>query len=221
MSVIFFVSGIIFFLGLDWMVRRLRPGRDAAAAPRVAIAPTYPLRTPQGIFFAKSHTWLSLFPSGRIRLGVDDFVAGLMERPQITFLKKAGDEVEKGEPMLTIGEGTHLVTVRSPLSGEVLGVNSDLIESPVKMRDSLFSEGWAYSMRPDTLQELREMMIGGDSRSWMLNEISRLRAFLTAVSDSALVPATMQDGGAPSIIALRNLDSGRWAQFEEQFLQVR
>ncbi len=221
MTVILFVSGIIFFLGLDWMVRRVKLGRNAALEPHAGIVPSYPMRTPQGIFFAKSHTWLSLFPSGRVRLGIDDFLGGLMEKPQITFLKKAGDVVEKGDPVLTIGEGARQVTVRSPLSGEVLGLNGGLMESPSRMRENLFSEGWAYSIRPDDLQELRAMMIGSESRSWMLNEICRLRAFLTAVGGNALVPATIQDGGTPSSTAMRNLDDGRWAQFEEQFLQVR
>ncbi len=223
MTVIFFVSGIIFFLGLDWVVRRLRKASPASAvtASKGAVASAYPLRTPEGIFFAKSHTWLSLFPSGRIRLGIDDFVASLMDDPQVDLLKKVGDEVVKGDPLMTIGEGDRRVTVRAPLSGEILAVNNALSEAPGKMREQLFSEGWAYTIRPKGLQDLREMLVGGESRPWMLSEISRLRAFLTGSLPGDPALATIQDGGAPSAGVLKHLDSGKWMQFEEQFLQVR
>jgi len=224
MTVIFFVSGIIFFLGLDWIVQRARrkkSAKEAAAIPRETAAVACPLRTPEGIFFAKSHTWLSLFPSGRVRLGVDDFVAGLLEDPQIVLLKGVGEGVLKGEPLMTLGEGDRQLTVRSPLSGEILAVNGALRESPGKMREKLFSEGWAYTIRPQSLQELREMLIGGESRAWMLNEFGRLRAFLTASAPGTLVPAIVQDGGTPTTGVLKSLDSGKWRQFEQQFLQVQ
>jgi glycine cleavage system H protein len=223
MTVIFFVSGIIFFLGLDWLVQRARRKAvtETAPIPRGAAATACPLRTPEGIFFAKSHTWLSLFPSGRIRLGLDDLVAGLMENPQITFLKRVGECVIKGEPLMTIGEGERRLTVCAPLSGEILGVNSALSEAPRRMREKLFSEGWAYTIRPQSLQELREMLIGGESRTWMLNEFSRLRAFLTASAPGVLATATVQDGGTPTTGVLKSLDSAKWLQFEEQFLRVR
>ena len=221
MTVLLFVISIIFFLGLDWVVRRLRKETDRDKAAIQTVAPACPLRTPEGIFFAKSHTWLNLFPSGRIRVGVDDFVACLMEHPQISFLKRIGDTVVKGEPLLTIGEGEQRVTVRAPMSGEILGVNDALIQAPGKMRQKLFSEGWAYTIRPQALEELRGMLIGAESRTWMLNEFSRLRAFLTASAPGALAPATIQDGGTPTPGVLKHLDSGKWCQFEEQFLQVQ
>lgn len=223
MTALFFIATIVFFLGIDWVVQRFKKGNaaeEAGFAPQTA-APTDPLRIPEGIFFAKSHTWLNLFPSGKVRLGIDDFIGNLMEDPRIAFTLKPGDQVEKGDPLLVVEDGDRRITVRSPLAGEVLAVNADLERSPGLMRESLFSEGWAYSIRPRRLEELRSMLIGEESRSWMSNELSRLRDLLAGPAPLQPAQATLQDGGAPAAGLLRRLDPSKVEEFEERFLQVR
>ncbi len=222
MTVIFFVAAIIFFLSLDWIVQLVKKQKAGAAEivpPSVPAA--NPLRVPEGVFFARSHTWLNLFPSGKIRVGIDDFVGTLMENPQVTFSLKAGDRVEKGDPLLVREEGERRITIRSPLAGEILSVNESLEKSPRLMRDSLFSEGWAYSMKPRRLEELRSMLIGEETRSWMSDEFGRLRDLLAGGVAARLAPAVMQDGGVPAPGLLKQLDPGRVHEIEEQFLQVR
>jgi glycine cleavage system H protein len=222
MTALFFIATIVFFLGIDWVVQRMKRGSAAeeATAPQPAAHPDA-LRIPEGIFFAKSHTWINLFPSGKVRLGVDDFVGNLMENPRISFTLNPGDVVEKGDPLLVVEDGDRRVTIRSPLAGEVLAVNLDLEKSPQLMRESLFSEGWAYSIRPRRIEELRSMLIGEESRSWMSNELGRLRDLLAGAASLQTAPVSLQDGGPPATGLLRRLDRNKVAEFEEQFLQVR
>jgi glycine cleavage system H protein len=222
MTAIFFIATIVLFLGLDWVVQRFKKEEVREPVPTpLSPARAGSLRIPEGVFFAKSHTWLNLFPSGKIRLGVDDFVGSLMENPRITLMLKSGDRVEKGAPLLVIQDGDRKITLRSPLAGEVLTVNEELEKDPQLMRKSLFSEGWAYSIRPRRLEELRSMLIGEETRSWMSNELGRLRDLLAAGPAGSPVPVALQDGGAPAPGLLKRLDNAKLQQFEEQFLQVR
>jgi glycine cleavage system H lipoate-binding protein len=156
-----------------------------------------------------------------VRLGVDDFVGSLIEHPRITFLKSAGQKVEKGEPLLLLEEDEHRLTVRSPLAGEVLCINSELGKSPERMRQMLFSEGWAYTIRPRSLQDLRDMFLGSETRPWMFGELRKLREILTGTGLGEPAAVHIQDGGAPAASALRQLDAGKWQQLEDEFLQVR
>lgn len=222
MTALFFVATIVFFLGIDWVVQRLKKDTavEAGLAPQTS-AQTGQLRVPEGIFFAKSHTWVNLFPSGKVRLGVDDFVGNLMENPRIAFALKPGDRVEKGDPLLVVEDGDRRVTIRSPLAGEVLAVNADLEKSPQLMRESLFSEGWAYSIRPRRIEELRSMLIGEETRSWMSGELGRLRDLLAGVASLQPAAVMLQDGGAPAAGLLKRLDPSKVVEFEERFLQVR
>jgi glycine cleavage system H lipoate-binding protein len=222
MTPLFVVATILIFLGVDWIVQRRRAKKLAmAGAPIVSVgAQPFPLRIPEGIFFAKSHTWLSLFPSGKVRLGVDDFVANLLERAGVTLVKNVGEHVEKGEPLLVLYENGQALTVRAPISGDIVSVNEKLEEGRGLKHEDLFSDGWAYTIQPSRPDELRGLLLGNESRSWMSGELRRLRDFFAqAIANGVPIPA-LQDGGTPAPGALLHLGPEVWKRFEQQFLQA-
>ncbi len=223
MTPLFVVATILLFLGIDWLVQRGQAKKRASAAPSLQFqgATPYPLRTPEGIFFSKSHTWVSLFPSGKVRIGVDDFVANLLERAEVTLVREQGGHVKKGEPLLVLSENGQALTVRSPISGEIVSVNEKLEETPGLRHADLFSDGWAYTILPTRPEELRNLLIGSETRNWMSRELSRLRDFFAgAVANGVLAPAALQDGGPPAPGALLHLGPEIWKRFETQFLQT-
>jgi glycine cleavage system H protein len=223
MTPLFVVATILLFLGIDWLVHHGQAQKRAAAAssPQLQGATPYPLRTPEGIFFSKSHTWVSLFPSGKVRVGVDDFIANLLERAEVTLVRDQGGHVEKGEPLLVLSENGQALTVRSPISGEIVSANDRLEQKPGLHQADLFSDGWAYTILPTRPEELRGLLIGSETRSWMARELSRLRDFFAnAAANGVLAPAALQDGGPPAPGALLHLGPEVWKRFESQFLQT-
>jgi glycine cleavage system H protein len=222
MTVLFVVLTIVFFLALDAIVRRVRAKKAVPATIRQTAPTAYPVRLPDGIFFAHSHTWLSLFPSGKVRLGVDDFVGRLLDKPQVEYLKGVGDVVQKGEPLFTLSEGGRTLTVRAPMAGRIVNMNEQLPKNPSLLKENLFSEGWAYTIHPEKPSELRSMLLGDETRRWIPNEFRRLRDVFAAVpADGELVPALLQDGGPPVAGALKHMGQEVWSSFDEEFLQVR
>jgi len=220
MTALFVVATILAFLGIDWIVQRSRAKETVLAAARLPQAQPYPLRVPEGIFFARSHTWLSLFPSGKVRMGIDDFIANLLDRAEITLIKNPGDQVAKGEPILVLSENGQALTVRSPISGVIVSTNARLEEIHDLKHADLFSDGWAYTFRPTRPAELRGLLIGNETRSWMAEELGRLRDFFAgAIANGVLAPSALQDGGAPAPGALLHLGPEVWKRFEQQFLQ--
>jgi glycine cleavage system H protein len=219
MTVLFVLATILLFLGIDWAVRRMREGKAPAVQP--VPARSNPVRIPEGIFFAKSHTWLNLFPSGKVRIGIDDFVGRLLENPEVVLLKNPGDHVERGEPIVQLREGGHTLTIRSPLSGTILGVNDELPKHPQFFKGLLFSDGWAYAVKPESASELKNLLLGQETRAWIREEFGRLRdVFAGANGGSGVVPALLQDGGPPVAGALKAMSDDVWGRFEEEFLQV-
>ena len=221
MTVLLVVATILFFLGMDWVVRRVRArslsSATVPAAPRPL--PALPVRIPDGIFFARTHTWINLFPSGKVRLGVDDFVTRLLENPSVVYLKKAGEHVQRGEPMMKLEEGKRTLTVRAPLSGIVLSSNQSLMEKPEKMKDLLFSEGWAFTIQPDKTSQLRTLLLGEETHRWIQAEFGRLRDVLATVNGGkGLAPVLLQDGGVPVAGLIREAPEEVWKRFENEFL---
>lgn len=222
MTVIFVVMTIIVFLTLDAIVRRVRAKQGVPATVTQAARPAYPVRLPDGIFFARSHTWMSLFPSGKVRLGVDDFVGRLLENPRVDYLKAVGDVVRKGEPLFALSEGGRTLTLRAPVGGRIVGVNEKLPQKPTLLKEELFSDGWAFTIQPEKPSELRQMMLGDETRRWIPEEFRRLRDLFAAVpAHDNLVPALLQDGGPPVAGALKHMGEDVWNNFEDEFLSVR
>ncbi|MFA5834059.1 MAG: glycine cleavage system protein H [Bacteroidota bacterium] len=215
MTVLLFISTIVVFLTIDYFVRR----NKAAVAVAPQFAPKQiPMRIPAGIFFTKSHTWLSLFPSGKVQLGIDDFLARMFSSPSITMLKNNLDHVSKGEPILRVSEGKNEVIVRSPIDGTVDNTNAALVKKPSLLSEALFSEGWAYTIMPTSTNDLRQFYLGDDTRVWLREEMGRLRDFFAHLTTP--VPAFMQDGGLPANGIMDNLNPDQCKKFENEFLTI-
>lgn len=224
MTVLFVIATIILFLTIDWFILRMKKQRvPATVSVPQAIGPTtMPVRIPDGIFFARSHTWLNLYPSGKVRLGVDDFVSRLFVRPEIVLLKRQGESVQKGEPILELKQNGHTLTVRSPIGGDILAVNEELSGNPSLMKEKLFSDGWDYVLRPTSLGDVRDLLLGKETREWIRAEFGRLRDLLANLGQSGAVsPAFLQDGGAPIAGFMESLDDEVWKEFEKEFMKIQ
>lgn len=219
MTVLFVIATIILFLSADWILHRVR-GRSLA--PERPAAKSHPIRLPEGIFFSPSHTWLSLFPSGKIRLGIDDFISSLVDMPDIKLLKNPGESIRRGDPLILLQEGGHTLTIRSPLSGKILAINEDLPGNPALLKERLFIDGWSYVIKPEKLNEIKRMLIGAESQAWIRNEFRRLRDLFAGLSkNGSLQPAFLQDGGPPVAGVLRTMDDAVWKQLDREFLEVQ
>jgi glycine cleavage system H protein len=215
MTVVFILGTILFFLGLDWAHRKLNPRTVVQHVPVQAVGTP---RVPEGIFFTKSHTWLNLFPSGKVRLGIDDFVSSLVGKPEVTLLREAGTPVRKGDAIARLQSGSHSLTVFAPIDGNVVDVNRELTERPGMLSDSTFNDGWMYTIIPQRISDLKVHLLGTETHAWMRNEFRRLRDFF-AVSEAQLVPAVMQDGGMPVSGVLQSMDEDAWQSFQESFMK--
>ncbi len=218
MTVIFVVATILIFLGIDWIARTARERKAATVPAGVPLHP-YPIRVPEGIFFTRSHMWLNLFPSGKVRLGIDDFIGRVVEQPEIVLLKKEGERIHRGEPIMLMRENQHILTVRSPIEGQIESTNDELRRHPELLHDELFSEGWAYTIVPQKFSDLKGLLLGNETREWMRTEFARLRDFFAGVTQTGQVaPAYLQDGGPPMAGIMRNMSDEVWQNFETEFL---
>ncbi len=215
MTVLFVVLTIVLALAVDWLLHR---NRVPALVP-AAVSPAS-VRVPSGVFFARSHTWLNLFPSGHAWLGVDDFVVRLLDSPTVRFLAEPGAHVKRGAPLLSLEQGGHALTVRAPIDGHVLAFNDALLARPGLLQRAPFCEGWVCDVRPDRNADLKSLLLGDETRGWMDEEFGRLRDVF-AGAGGAVEPAMLQDGGPPIAGAMKHVGADVWERFDHEFLEVR
>jgi len=70
----------------------------------------------------------------------------------IRFPKK-GEKVKKGDPLLVLESTKSAIDMYAPISGEIVEVNSPLIDSLSLLNKDPEGQGWLISIKPDDESE--------------------------------------------------------------------
>lgn len=99
--------------------------------------------------YTKDHEWAKLEGTTLV-VGVSAFAVGqLGDITLVNFDVAAGDRVEDGKVFGTIESVKTLSDLFSPVSGEVLEVNTGLEDSPEWINEDCWSKGWMIKIRCD------------------------------------------------------------------------
>ena len=212
MSAIFIVGLIAALLTTDWifqMVRAKRMGTTAPAAPMPTLADIAPA---PGAFHARGHTWIRIADDGRVRIGLDRFLRHAVGMPDRVELPATGSRIHKGETLLTVVKGDRQLTLKSPVTGDVVAVNGS--------KAGLRTGEWTVCVEPVSLgAELKNLRIGKEAVTWIKQEATRFREFIVdGFASVAPAMATLPDGGEPAKGVLNHLPTEQCMVFEEEFL---
>ncbi|MBI3016235.1 MAG: hypothetical protein HYY65_14495 [Candidatus Tectomicrobia bacterium] len=238
MVAIFVVLLILFFLLMDSLVLRLKEGGLERAALWIAGGKEQPLPVPlaggsaegfegfylpPGLFLSSQHAWLNLLPSGKLKVGVDDFSRRILGRIDQVETPPVGTEVAAGEELFRIHQGTKSVAYASPAAGTVAAVNPFVLRDPRTVKRDPYGAGWILALKPaDPSVPVRASRVGEEARSWLRSELTRFRDFLMAqTTPDEILGRTLADGGFLVDRSLENMGPGAWRRFEEEFLSAR
>lgn len=179
---------------------------------------------PKGLFFDKTHTWAFMEKDGSVRVGIDDFLQHVTGHITSIKMKRPGDKVKKGEPILTIIQKGKRLNISAPLSGIIRAENPILFTDSSLLNSSPYTEGWIYRIEPTNwLREIQFLLMAEKYSEWLKNEFSRLRDFLANAikpSDPEYAYVILQDGGEISDHLLENLGPEVWEEFQTSFVDT-
>ena len=181
------------------------------------------LRIPQGIYFNKNHTWTHLGESGAAKVGLDDFLQHVIGNVRLTNLKNQGESIKKGELLAEVKQGGKVLKVYSPISGEVLEINSTLTENPEIINSDPYDQGWIYQIKPSNwVKETNTYFLADKATEWSKKEFVRFKDFLSrgAMRRFSTEPSMvlLQDGGEIRENVLSELPDEVWEDFQKEFL---
>ena len=170
-------------------------------------------RVPEGIRFHQGHSWMKEEDGSTVRVGIDDFAQKLVGKVDSVYLPRAGSWVAQGEKGWTLRVGTTPIPMLSPVDGEVVSVNPEILRSPDLANRDPFGEGWLLKVRPTRLAANRKNLLSGNlARRWVEEALHGLRvhsgAGLGALYQDGGTP--IQDGGIPVSGIARALDGEHW-----------
>lgn len=218
MTVVLVLATFLIFILLDWALNRNRAVKTVAASSRAvspALAPAYVegFLVPEQISYHPGHTWAVRERRNVVRVGVDEFAAALIGSAEKLELPKPGQWIRQGQKAWTFirqGEKAEMV---SPTEGEVLEINSELVNDPSLMRKDPYGKGWLATIHvPDEESTNRNMVPKGLVRGWMHESVERLYGM-----QPRLAGAVAADGGRPAEDLLAGVPGANWKQITSEF----
>ena len=108
------------------------------------------MNIPQHLHYLKSHEWVNV-EDNIATVGITDFAQDQLGDVVYVELPKVGKIVSSGETVAVVESVKTASDIYSPVSGEVLEVNSALENSPELLNESAYEKGWLFKVRLDTL----------------------------------------------------------------------
>lgn len=112
---------------------------------------------PEDRYYSRDHEWIIYYTDGTALLGITDYAQEMLTDIVFVDLPEIGRQVVPHATVAVVESVKSVSDVFSPVSGEVIEVNSALEETPELINKDAFGEGWIVKMllfNPDELNML-------------------------------------------------------------------
>jgi glycine cleavage system H lipoate-binding protein len=198
--VISFLAAFVLFC--HYMYRPREEGPPA----RIASENVTRFRVPEGLFYHQGHGWLRPEPGSVGVVGLDDFARKLIGKIDAVELPPVGSRLAQGDKGWSLVVDAVPIPMLSPVAGEVVEVNQEVLRSPEILREDPYGKGWLLKVKSTRIAaNTRNLLSGKLARAWMENALDNLHP----VRHESLGPV-LQDGGLPLEGIARVLGGEKW-----------
>ena len=113
---------------------------------------------PGDLKFLSSHEWARVESDGTITIGISDHAQDLLGDIVFVELPEVGQSVDAENDTAIVESVKAASDIYSPLSGEVIEVNSLLEDQPEIINSSPYEDGWFYKLTPSDMGELDNLL---------------------------------------------------------------
>jgi len=113
---------------------------------------------PNDLRYSRSHEWLRSEDDDIYSVGITDHAQSqlgdlvFVDLPQTPLEVHAGDEVAVIESVKTAAD------VYSPVSGEIVEINTELAENPGRINKDPYGEGWLFRIKVADQSEIQKLL---------------------------------------------------------------
>ena len=117
--------------------------------------------TPQDLRYAETHEWVRLADEGGRKVatvGITDFAIQQLTDLVHMVLPKAGKQVKAGEEFGEVESVKAVSSLYSPVTGEIIAVNSDLPNRLESLGTDAYDAGWMIKVAITDESSLKNLM---------------------------------------------------------------
>lgn len=144
------------------------------------------------------HSWIKLLSQNQVKIGIDDIVATAFGAIDEVIMPLPGGKVKRGASCGQVIQFEHIFSIVSPVSGEVLEINEELIKFPNQLTIDPLNKGWMMVIKSNNLEQDLKLCRSGDAlMSWYLKEFKWFECHLAKGFNQQCeqVGITLTDGG--------------------------
>jgi len=113
---------------------------------------------PSDLLFTSSHEWVRDEGDDTVTIGITDHAQELLGDLVFIELPEVGDTIETGGEAGVVESVKAASDIFSPLSGEVIEINEDLVDSPELVNEQAYDNGWIYKIKLAEPSEMENLL---------------------------------------------------------------
>jgi glycine cleavage system H protein len=112
---------------------------------------------PADLRYSTDHEWARV-EEGRVRIGITDYAQDALGDVVFVEVPEAGTKVERGASFSEVESTKSVSEIYAPVSGTIAEVNAELADSPERLNDDPYGEGWICIIEPTDPTQLDELL---------------------------------------------------------------
>ena len=113
---------------------------------------------PADLKYANSHEWARLESDGIVVVGITDHAQDALGDIVFIELPESGADVDAGAEIAVVESVKAASDIYSPVSGEVVEVNSALEDEPELVNSSPYEDGWLFTVRVNPSDDFSNLL---------------------------------------------------------------
>jgi glycine cleavage system H protein len=112
---------------------------------------------PEDLRYSKDHEWVRV-EGGEARIGITDYAQDALGDVVFVDLPEVGATVGRGDSFSEVESTKSVSEIYAPVSGVVSQVNAELGDSPERLNDDPYGDGWICVITLDQAAQIDELL---------------------------------------------------------------
>jgi glycine cleavage system H protein len=113
---------------------------------------------PADLRYSKDHEWARVDAGGHVRVGITDYAQDALGDVVYVELPAVGDRVQAGDSFGEVESTKSVSDLYAPIAGVVVEINDILADTPQRLNDDPYGEGWIVVIAPDDTAQVDALL---------------------------------------------------------------
>lgn len=113
---------------------------------------------PEDLYYTDEHEYVRMEDDNVVTVGITDYAQGELGDVVFVELPEIGAEYQKMDAFGTIEAVKAVSELFSPLTGEIVDVNTDLDDNPGLVNQDPYGAGWMIKLRLENPSDLEQLL---------------------------------------------------------------